>query len=226
MKSADSFLAELIGRFPLLKTVQPAIWRAFQLIAGSYRKGGKLLIAGNGGSAADSNHIVGELMKGFLSKRPLPAELQRKILEGCDGVRNSGGRDSAGWDPGQALAEGLQQALPAISLTEHGSLTTAFNNDVDAALTYAQQVLGYGKRGDVFLGITTSGNSRNIVNAAYLARVMDLQTIGLTGECGGLLARITDVCITVPEKETYLVQELHLPVYHTLCMMLENEFFL
>jgi len=177
----------------------------------SYADKGKLLICGNGGSAADADHIVGELMKEFCVKRPLSAEVRDAF--------------TAFGEEGRVLANGLQAALPAISLTQHTSLSTAYANDEDAALIYAQQVIGYGRQGDAFLGISTSGNARNVCNAALAAKALGLRTIGLTAAHGGKLVKICDSTIRVPETETYKAQELHLPIYHALCIALEAQFF-
>ncbi len=177
-----------------------------------YESGGKLLIAGNGGSCADSEHIVGELMKGFCNKRPVPEGFARKLMEADE-------------ERGKELAAKLQQGLPAIALTGHTALSTAYLNDVDGRLTVAQQLYGYGRTGDVFLGISTSGNAENILYAAAAARAMEIPVIALTGKDGGRLAAAADAAIIVPEQETYRIQELHLPVYHTLCLMLEERFF-
>jgi len=174
--------------------------------------GRKLLVSGNGGSASDSEHIVGELMKEFKLKRRVFSDQAAALKE---------------IDPelGQTLAEGLQGALPAISLTGHSSLITAFMNDAMPELVFAQQVNGYGKAGDVYLGISTSGNSKNVLYAAVNAKAKGLKVIGLTGSMENKLMKFADVCIRVPETETYKIQELHLPVYHCLCMMLEERFF-
>ena len=177
-----------------------------------YENGGKLLIAGNGGSAADSDHIVGELMKGFVKRRPVSAEFA-EALKQADPER------------GEELAKKLQGGLPAIALTNHTALSSAFANDVDGMLSYAQQVNGYGKAGDVFLGISTSGNSENVMYAAVTAKAKGLKVVGLTGKTGGKLAKLADVAIIVPEQETYKIQELHLPIYHVLCLMLEDKFY-
>lgn len=185
---------------------------AFGLARDTFRRGGKLLVCGNGGSAADSEHIVGELMKGFLLRREI-SEDQRSALV------------SAYPDSGEYLAEGLQGALPAISLVSHSALIHAYANDVAADMVFAQQVWGYGQEEDTLLGITTSGNSANVVNAVKVARVMGLHTIGLTGKDGGRLAELCDVMICAPAIATQVVQEYHLPIYHALCAMLEMEFF-
>jgi D-sedoheptulose 7-phosphate isomerase len=170
------------------------------------------LIAGNGGSASDAEHIAGELMKTFAKKRELPGSFIRDIT-------------SVDEEISQYLIPRLQPGLPAIALSGHASLNTACINDIDGNITFAQQVYGYGKEGDVFLGISTSGNSKNVLYAAAVARAKKLKIIALTGAGGGILKRFADVCIRVPETETYKIQELHLPVYHLLCMMLEDHFF-
>ena len=168
--------------------------------------------AGNGGSAADAEHIVGELMKGFVKRRPVTEEM-KEALEKADPVR------------GKELSEKLQGGLPAIALVDHAALSTAFANDVDGMLSYAQQVNGYGKPGDVFLGISTSGNAENVMYAAVTAKAKGMKVVGLTGKDGGKLAGIADAAVIVPEMETYKIQELHLPVYHALCLMLEHRFY-
>ncbi len=202
----------LISRYPQLEVCCEDIMHVYQILVECYANGGKLLIAGNGGSAADAEHIVGELMKGFLNPRKLPVE-QIDALKKVDAQL------------GSVLAENLQGALPAIALDGHPALTTAYMNDCEPLLTFAQQVNGYGKPGDVFLGISTSGNSKNILYAAVNAKAKGLKTIGLTGGKESKLLKIADVCICVPEIETYKIQELHLPIYHTLCLMLEEKFF-
>lgn len=209
-----NYLNLLIERYNVLADCKESIESAYKILEESYSQGNKLLIAGNGGSCADSNHIVGELMKGFKLPRKCSAEFASK-LSSVDEKR------------GKELAENLQGGLPAIALTEHQGLNTAFINDVrDGGLfTYAQQVYGYGKRGDVLLGISTSGNSKNVMNAVVVAKALGMKVIGLTGKTGGELAKYADVAIKVPETETYMIQELHLPVYHCLCLMLEEKFF-
>lgn len=204
----------LIKRYPVLNVCKDSISSAYEVLEKCFATGHKLLIAGNGGSCADSEHIVGELMKGFKLPRKCSAEFADK-LKSIDEVR------------GAELAEKLQGGLPAIALDGHQGLNTAYINDVAGGglLTYAQQVYGYGKEGDVFLGISTSGNSKNIMNATVVARAVGIKIIGLTGEKGGELAKVADVAIRVPETETYMIQELHLPVYHCLCLMLEDRFF-
>ena len=205
-------LDELIKRYPILERVREDIEAVYGILERCYENGGKLLIAGNGGSAADAEHIVGELMKGFVKRRPVTEEM-KEALEKADPVR------------GKELSEKLQGGLPAIALVDHAALSTAFANDVDGMLSYAQQVNGYGKPGDVFLGISTSGNAENVMYAAVTAIAKGMQVVGLTGKDGGKLAGIADAAVIVPEMETYKIQELHLPVYHALCLMLEHRFY-
>lgn len=197
---------------PKLEECRDDIIKAYDILIHCFQAGGKLLVCGNGGSAADANHIVGELMKGFLKKRSIPDELRRRLTAAED-------------EFGTVLADHLQQALPAIALTVHDSLITAYSNDARPDLVFAQQVYGYGTDKDVLLGISTSGNSENVLYAAHLAAALGLKTIGLTGRNGGKLKGICNVAICVPEEETYKIQELHLPVYHLLCLMVEDHFF-
>ena len=210
--SEYKYLEQLIKRYPILAGVETDIQEAYEILRTSYEAGGKLLAAGNGGSCADSEHIVGELMKGFVKKRPLPDSLVQALKE-ADPQR------------GAELSQKLQGALPAIALTNHVALSSAFANDVDGILSYAQQVNGYGNRGDVFLGISTSGNAENVMYAAVTARAKGMKIIGLTGRDGGKLGAFADISIVVPKQETYQIQELHLPVYHALCLMLEKRFY-
>ena len=207
-------IALLMERYPVLRSCEQSIVAAYDILEECFARGHKLLIAGNGGSCADSEHIVGELMKGFKLSRKSDDAYAKK-LKAIDPVR------------GGELAEKLQGGLPAIALDGHQGLNTAFINDVPdgGLLMYAQQVNGYGKEGDVFLGISTSGNSKNVMYATVVARAKGLKVIGLTGEKGGELALVSDVATKVPETETYMIQELHLPVYHCLCLMLEEKFF-
>lgn len=202
----------LVNRYPVLNSVKDEIVEAYFLLVESYKNEGKLLIAGNGGSAADAEHIVGELMKGFKLPRKLNENFTDKLI-------------SENEELGTVLAESLQGALPAIALDGHPALSTAYMNDCEPLLCFAQQVNGYGKAGDVFLGISTSGNSKNILYAATTAHAKGMKVIGLTGAKDSKLTQMSDVCIKVPQAETYMIQELHLPVYHCLCLMLEDEFF-
>ncbi len=205
-------LNNLIDRYPKLIACREDIVKAYCLLEKAFSSDRKLLVSGNGGSASDSEHIVGELMKEFKLKRKVFSE-QAAALKSIDP------------ELGAVLAENLQGALPAISLTGHSSLTTAFMNDSEPELIFAQQVNGYGKKGDAYLGISTSGNSRNVLYAAVAAKSKGLYVIGLTGSKENKLMKYADVCIRVPETETYKIQELHLPVYHCLCLMLEDKFF-
>lgn len=206
------FLGTLVSRYPELNGCKMDIDKAYSVLQECFAKGKKLLVAGNGGSAADAEHIVGELMKGFVKPRKLGKDLSDALL-------------SVNPDLGKTLSESLQGALPAIALDGHFALTTAYMNDCEPLLCFAQQVNGYGKDGDVFLGISTSGNSKNILYAATVAKAKGLKVIGLTGERESGLSAMADVCIRVPQKETYKIQELHLPVYHCICLMLEETFF-
>ena len=202
----------LIKRYPILEEVNQEIIDAYLVIESCFKNDGKLLIAGNGGSAADSEHIAGELMKSFKMPRPVPKDFAEKLM-------------AVDTERGAKLAQNLERGLMAIPLVTHEALSTAYINDADALGVFAQQLYGFGKEGDVFLGISTSGNSKNVMNAAVVAKAMGIKVVGLTGKDGGELEKIADVTIKVPEKETYMVQELHLPVYHCLCLMLEDEFF-
>lgn len=202
----------LIRRYPRLEGSREDIINGYLMLEECYRHGGKLLIAGNGGSAADAEHIAGELMKRFKIKRPVSREFAEKLAQ-VDPVR------------GTDLAGKLECTLMAIPLVAHEALTTAYINDVDGLGVFAQQLFGYGRPGDVFLGISTSGNSENIMAATVVARALDMKVLGLTGGTGGELAKAADVTVRVPETETYMVQELHLPVYHCWCLMLEDKFF-
>ncbi len=208
----ENHIANLLDRHPELQVCKEDIVKAYELLKKAYASGRKMLVSGNGGSASDAEHIVGELMKEF--------KLKRKVyVEQADALKKI--------DPemGQVLAEHLQGALPAISLTSHSSLTTAFINDGMPELIFAQQLNGYGRAGDVYLGISTSGNSKNVLYAAVNAKAKGMKVIGLTGAKENQLMKFADVCIRVPETETYKIQELHMPVYHCLCLMLEDTFF-
>jgi D-sedoheptulose 7-phosphate isomerase len=206
------YMDELIMRFPVLQPCISELLRSVEILKLSFKSDGKLLVCGNGGSAADSIHIVGELMKGFVLPRKLTKEERNKI--------HTQFPESADY-----FYENLQRALPAISLTNEIGMTTAYANDKAPDLVFAQQVLGHGKRGDVLFAISTSGNSKNIVYAAKIAKVLGLQVVGLTGKSGGALKDLCDCCICAPESETYKIQELHLPIYHAICLELEKHFF-
>lgn len=206
------YLEELVERYPVLDVVKDDVRKAYELLEACYEQGGKLLIAGNGGSCADAEHIVGELMKVFVKRREV-SDSFAECLRNADEVR------------GAELAKKLQGGLPAIALTGHAGLSTAYLNDVDGDLIFAQQTYGYGRPGDVLIGISTSGNAKNVMYAMTVAKALGMKTIGLTGKDGGALKREADVSVVVPETETFKIQELHLPVYHALCLMLEERFF-
>ena len=192
----------IFERFPDLKCCEKDIEQGLTLIIETYKNNGKVLVCGNGGSAADCEHIVGELMKGFLCKR-----------EVCDERLSS------------ELKENLQGALPAISLCSQTGLMTAFNNDLDPDYVFAQQVYGYGRENDVLIAISTSGNSKNVLKAVEVANCIGVKTLALTGCCGGKIKDMATVTICVPSDETYKIQEYHLPIYHFLCGKVEEEFF-
>mgnify|MGYP002961254453 CR=1 FL=1 len=202
----------LMERYPVLECCKNDIIDAFDLLGDTFSKEGKMLICGNGGSAADAEHIVGELMKGFrYSRKLLSTEVDN--LQKID------------IEMGKVLAENLQSALPAIALDGHPALSTAYMNDCEPLLCFAQQVNGLGRQGDVLFGISTSGNSKNVLYAAVTAKSKGMKVVGLTGAKDSKLSALADVCIRVSETETYMVQELHLPIYHCWCLMLEDKFF-
>lgn len=208
----EKHVNSLLERYPVLLECRQSIIDAYLMMEECYEHDGKLLIAGNGGSAADSEHIAGELMKRFEIPRPVTPEMAEK-LKIIDPLR------------GENLAKNLERGLMAIPLVAHEALSTAYTNDVDGLGVFAQQLFGFGRSGDVFLGISTSGNSKNVISATVVARALGIKVIGLTGIWGGELAEVADVAVKVPEKETYMIQELHLPVYHCWCLMLEDKFF-
>jgi D-sedoheptulose 7-phosphate isomerase len=203
---------ELIRRMPDLAACQERIEAAIGLMVSSLRAGGKVLVCGNGGSAADSDHLVADLMKGFMSRRPVSAA-DRVQLQRTAGPR------------GEDIATHLQGALAAIALASHGALTTAISNDVRFDMVFAQQVYGLGRRGDILIAISTSGNSPSVINAAEVARLRGMSVIALTGRAGGEVAALADIAIRVPADRVFEVQELHLPVYHAIALSLERTFF-
>jgi D-sedoheptulose 7-phosphate isomerase len=205
-------LDELVARYPSLSACRHDIEAAFQALSECYASGGKLMVCGNGGSAADSDHIVGELMKGYLRPRPVPEDMRARLRAADPAL-------------GPALAECLQGALPAVNLMAGSALLSAFGNDVSPDLAYAQAAYGHGKKGDVLLGISTSGNASNVRSALVVGRAMGMTTIGLTGRGGGKMAGLCDILVNVPAVRTFEIQELHLPVYHCLCAMVEERFF-
>lgn len=212
MPDTCSHIEALISAHPVLASCRDAIEEAAAALIAGFRAGCKLLLCGNGGSCADCDHIVGELVKGFLKKRPLPAPVREAITRALP-------------EGGEALASALQSGLPAISLAAHPALLTAFANDVQAEYVYAQQVLAYGRPGDLLLGISTSGNARNVACAVAAARAAGMTTIALTGADGGRLRALAHIVIRVPASETMRIQELHLPVYHALCAQIEEALF-
>lgn len=195
-------MKELLERYPCLSVCREDIEKASRMICNTYKNGGKVLVCGNGGSAADSEHIVGELMKGFLKKREVTDD---RIPE--------------------SLRKNMQGSLPAISLPSQCAVLSAFANDVDPDMMYAQLVYGYAEKNDLVIGISTSGNSKNVVNAVEVAKCMGIKTLSLTGEKESRLSELSDITVIVPETQTYRVQELHLPVYHYLCAYVENFMF-
>ncbi|MGH2544759.1 MAG: D-sedoheptulose-7-phosphate isomerase [Ardenticatenaceae bacterium] len=205
-------LDRLVSKYPDLAACAPEIQRVFDVLESCYRQRGKVLICGNGGSAADSEHLVGELMKGYLSPRPLPPEMRERLVASFP-------------EGGDYLADHLQGALPTISLVSQTALMTAFANDVAADMIFAQQVYGYGVEGDTVIGISTSGNSRNVLHALRVGHVKGLHTIGITGGSGGAMKALCDATICVPAQSTADIQERHLAIYHALCAMLEEAFF-
>lgn len=206
-----SVMEQLMLDYPTLKPVKGNIEAAYALLLNAFQRGGKLLLCGNGGSCCDCQHIAGELMKGFLSQRPLPEKEQQAL--------------AALGEEGVYLSRKLQRALPTLVLSDLQGVSSAFANDVDPTACYAQLAYAYAAPGDVLLGISTSGNAQNVYLAAVAAKARGAKVIGLTGQGGGRLAALCDVLVNVPETETYRVQEKHLPVYHALSMMLEQAIF-
>ncbi len=202
----------LISRYPVLEVCRDSVAAAAEAIITAYKNGGKVITCGNGGSASDAEHIVGELMKGFLKKRPVPADFSGKLAQTASAHA-------------EYLTKNLQQPLAAVSLVSGVALPTAFANDQAPDLVFAQQVYGIGRAGDVLIAISTSGNSTNVIYAVELAKALGITTVALTGKSGGKLKDIADITIAVPDDETYRIQELHLPVYHALCIAAEAEFF-
>lgn len=205
-------LSLLINRFPELEAISDSIGDAFEMLAECFQSGNRVFVAGNGGSASDANHIVGELMKSFRLKRPVDYNVTEKIKK-TDANR------------AEHIINYLQCGLPIFSLTEQSSLLTAFSNDVSSDGIFAQQIFNYGHTGDVFWGISTSGNSRNIVDAAIVAKSKGMKVLALTGKGGGEISKFADIAIKAPENETYMIQEYHLPIYHCICLMLERYFY-
>ena len=205
-------ITELISRYPCLETCKDDIVSATEAIIDCYKKGGKVLLCGNGGSCADCDHIVGELMKGFLKLRPLTEEKKAQMKANCPLVDDD-------------ILNKLQDALPAVSLPSITALNSAFCNDVDPELIYAQPLMSLARENDILIGISTSGNSKNVFGAVKVAKALGIKGIGLTGKTGGKLKEYADIAVCVPETETFKIQELHLPVYHYICAATEEYFF-
>jgi D-sedoheptulose 7-phosphate isomerase len=208
----DPSLQSLYRKYPDLIAISSGIAQSVELIVTCYRAGRKVLICGNGGSAADAEHLVGELMKSYLNPRPIPDSLRETLT-------------AANPDYGLYLAEHLQGALPTISLVSQVGLLTAIANDIAADMIFAQQVYGYGRSGDVLIAISTSGNSRNVLRAAEVARALDMGVLGFTNRTGGALAPLCTICVRAPADLTADVQERHLAIYHALCAMIEAAMF-
>ncbi len=205
-------LENLLTRREDLQSLAEAVWSAYLVTEAAYASGKKLLLCGNGGSAADAEHIAGELLKGFLKRRPVEEALKERLA-------------AVGGEEGKKIAHLLQQGMPAVSLVSHTSVGTAVTNDISGDMIFAQQVNALGQAGDVLWALSTSGNSRNVVAAAIVAKARDMKVVAFTGQGGGVLKDYADVLLNVPYTETHLVQEAHLPIYHALCAMLEERFF-
>lgn len=211
-ESVQAIFDNLFVRYPALQSVSEPIRASFDALNRCYLAGGKVLACGNGGSASDSEHVVGELMKKFGRKRPVTAEFRQKL-------------NDLGIETADYLADKLEMPLEAISLVSQTGLITAIINDISGEMIFAQQVLGYGKPGDILFAFSTSGNSKNVINAVNVARACGMISIGFTGEHGGILKDICDITVKVPASQTYIIQEYHFPIYHALCLMIEEEIF-
>lgn len=209
---SKDIMDELFARYPALDSCRDDILKAFHMILDCYKNGGKVLLAGNGGSAADCDHFTGEMTKSFRFKRSVGAEMESKMEEYFG-------------DAGKELCSHLEGGLPTIPLTQLTASNTAFGNDVDPQASFAQLVNAIGKKGDIFIGITTSGNSGNILKALMVSKVKEISTIVLTGRTGGKSKALCDICVCAPEDETFKIQEYHLPIYHALCASVEAELF-
>ncbi len=205
-------ISDLFNRYPELQLQQDNILKACSIFKETFKNDGTLFVCGNGGSASDAEHIAGELLKGFLKLRPIDKELRNKL-------------ETDYQEQGKFIADGLQNGLKTISLIGHPSLSTAFANDVNASLIFAQQLHVLGKKGDALLALSTSGNSDNVIKCMQLANVKGIKTVAMTGSGGGKCKELAECCIQAPSKETYIVQEYHLPVYHAICAVLEDEFY-
>ncbi len=202
---------QLCERYPVLTEIKEQILQAADLMESTAKAGKKILLCGNGGSAADCDHIVGELMKGFMSSRKMTEEQAARFAQVTPNA--------------EAFINKLQRGIPAISLPAQAAVLSAFANDVDAAYVYAQLVFGYGTAGDLLIALSTSGNSKNVVNAVVAAKALGLKTLAFTGANDSQLSALCDITLKVPQTQTYLVQELHLPVYHYLCAEIERRLF-
>lgn len=218
------YIDELCERKKSLEPIKSDIVRAFEILRDCYRSGNKVMICGNGGSAADSAHITGELMKGFKKKRPIDERLTRELQESIENFYDKNNNFSSN-EKFKEMKDNLEQGLPTIDLTSLVGLNTAYANDKNADYVYANGVLGFGKKGDALIAISTSGNSKNVVNAALVAKAKGVKVIALTGKGGGALKDIADLSMVVPLDETFLIQEDHISIYHALCLDLEEEFF-
>jgi D-sedoheptulose 7-phosphate isomerase len=210
--STEEILDVLVKRYPALEVCKDQIRAAGNLIIESYKNNGQLLTCGNGGSCSDSDHIVGELMKSFSKKRPLDEDFKKQLI-------------AVDSEIGGVMADKLEKSLASISLNAHSALISAVANDIGGDFVFAQQIMGYGRKGDVLLGISTSGNSKNVVNACVAAKAKGTKVIALVGENGGDMKKYADVAICVPSTCTPDIQEFHLPIYHALCIMAEETFF-
>jgi D-sedoheptulose 7-phosphate isomerase len=209
-QNVEKIFNGLFENYPALSVCKNDVKIVYEILVNTYKNNGKILVCGNGGSAADCEHIVGELMKGFRLSRPLENADITPFLQ---------------YDGGEIIARGLQKGLPAISLVSHTGLMTAFLNDCDPDLVFAQQVYGYMNEWDTLIALSTSGNSENVVNAVITAKAKNGKAVVVTGESGGKLSSLCDAAIKLPSADTAKIQELTLPLYHTLCAMLEEEFF-
>ena len=210
-ETTRQILTDMVGRYPVLAGCEGDVLAVYEILQACFANGRRLYLCGNGGSASDCEHIAGELLKSFKKHRPLSADLM-------EGLKMQG-------DRGQVLIENLQGGLPTVSLCGHTAFSTAFQNDCDPMFVFAQQVGAWGQEGDVLLTLSTSGNSKNCIYAATVAKAKKMSVAALLGGNGGALKDMADASVVAPEKETYKVQELHLPIYHCLCAMLEEEFF-
>lgn len=208
----NNLLNEFYLRYPNLEYLKSPINKSINELVECYKNGRKILVCGNGGSCADSEHIAGELLKSFMLKRKIDVELEKKLKDSYS-------------EEGEYIANNLQQGIKCIPLTSFSALNTAFANDCDEKMTFAQLTNVFGNNGDILIGISTSGNSKNVVYAAKVARVKNMKVIALTGESGGKLKDIADILLNVPSTETFKIQEYHLPIYHILCACIESEIF-